>query len=145
MSSPFPCVGGIIAKFIVAAMNQSGGATSGLIRWLSLALYGWKVIQQGRVLLSRTCPIEPLIHIHKSPSSPKQSAAIGRMLRSTTLEPISTRPSSRKRISPSQRDFAIKKSYAIANARALAFSYFDLGTISLLLGWFSAVSALRAY
>ena len=45
MSSPFPCVGGIIAKFIVAAMNQSGGATSGLIRWLSLALLGWKVIQ----------------------------------------------------------------------------------------------------
>jgi hypothetical protein len=45
MSSPFPCVGGIIAKFIVAAMNQSGGATSGLIRWLSLALYGGKVIQ----------------------------------------------------------------------------------------------------
>jgi hypothetical protein len=45
MSSPFPCVGGIIAKFIVAAMNQNGGETSGLIRWLSLALYGWKVIQ----------------------------------------------------------------------------------------------------
>jgi hypothetical protein len=45
MNSPFPCVGGIIAKFIVAAMNQSGGETSGLIRWLSLALYAWKVIQ----------------------------------------------------------------------------------------------------
>jgi hypothetical protein len=30
--------------------------------------------------------------------------------------------------------FAIKKSYAIANARALAFSYFALRTISLLLG-----------
>ena len=39
--------------------------------------------------------------------------------------------------------FAIQKSYAIANARALAFSYFALRTISQLLGWFSAVSALR--
>jgi hypothetical protein len=45
MNSPFPCVGGIIAKFTVAATNQSGGETSGLIRWLSLALYAWKVIQ----------------------------------------------------------------------------------------------------
>jgi hypothetical protein len=59
MNSPFPCVGGIIAKFIVAVMNQSGGETSGLIRWLSLALYGWRVIQSGRVLLSRASPIEP--------------------------------------------------------------------------------------
>jgi hypothetical protein len=41
MNSPFPCVGGIIAKFIVAAMNQSGGETSGLIRWLSLARALW--------------------------------------------------------------------------------------------------------
>ena len=64
MSSPFPCVGSIIAKFIVAAMNQSGGETSGLIRWLSLALYGWKVIQSGPVLASRMRPIEPLIHTH---------------------------------------------------------------------------------
>ena len=37
------------------------------------------------------------------------------------------------------------ESYAIANARALAFSYFALRTISQLLGWFSAVSALGAY
>jgi hypothetical protein len=41
--------------------------------------------------------------------------------------------------------FAIQKSYAIANARALAFSYSALRTISQLLGWFSAVSALGAY
>jgi hypothetical protein len=41
--------------------------------------------------------------------------------------------------------FAIQKSYAIANARNLAFSYFALRTISQLLGWFSAVSALGAY
>jgi hypothetical protein len=64
MSSPFPCVGGIIAKFIVAAMNQSGGETSGLIRWLSLVLYGWKVIQWGSLLPSWMRLFEPLIHTH---------------------------------------------------------------------------------
>ena len=48
MSSPFPCVAGIIAKFIVAVMNQSGGETSGLIRWLRPRSMGGRSFNRGR-------------------------------------------------------------------------------------------------